>query len=128
MHLLMNLGAVFQLIIYTAAVPLAPGRRQAGNVYPQGASDAVVLDLPTAVAIPPPTATGNIYGTEALLGNDGNPVEGSAIVENYELVPGQLKDPVEGLELDFNLVDKPQPLRGSTGRSGATDPGPGISH
>ena len=120
--------SIFAIILFTfhaTAVPLNPERRQAGNVYPQGPSDAVVLDLPSATAVPPPTASGSIYGTEALLGNDGNPVKGSAVVENFNLVPGQLEDPTEGLELDFNLVDKPQPIRGTDGRSGGTDPGPG---
>ena len=119
--------ALLTLAFPVSAVPVAPEKRQAGNVYPQGPSDAVVLDLPNALPTPPPDATGSLYGTEALLGADRNPVEGSAIVENYQLVPGQLEDPVEGLELDFNLVDKPQPIRGTSGESGATDPGPGKS-
>ena len=118
---------LFLLASHVIAVPVNNGKRQAGNVYPQGPSDAIVLDLPNAAPTPPPTASGSIYGSEALLGYDGNPVEGSAIVESYELVPGQLKDNIEGLELDFELVEKPQPIRGTTGMSGATDPGPGTS-
>ena len=123
MHSHLIAPALLSLCVYVIANPIAPERRQ--NVYPQGASDAVVLDLPTANPIPPPSATGDPYGSEALLGNDGNPVEGSAIVDHYQLVPGQLEDPTEGLELDFELVERPQPIRGTTGRSGATDPGPG---
>ena len=110
--------------IYITASPVAREKRQ--NVYPQGPSDAVVLDLPTANPIPPPTATGAPYGTEALLGSDGNSVQGSAVVQNYQLVPGQLETPTDGLELDFNIVEKPQPIRGTSGLSGATDPGPGM--
>ncbi|KAL8782764.1 MAG: hypothetical protein Q9195_009575 [Heterodermia aff. obscurata] len=102
-------------------------KRSPQNVYPQGASDAVVLDIPTATAVPPPSASGDLYGDESLLGYDGNPVSGSAVVEDYELVPGQSADAVEGIELDFSEVERPQPIRGTSGRSGATDPGPDTS-
>lgn len=70
---------------FTCALPLADERlalnekRAPQNVYPQGPSDAVVLDLPSATAVPPPSASGSPYGTEALLGYDGNPVSGSAV-------------------------------------------------
>ena len=74
-------------------------KRSPQNVYPQGASDAVVLDIPTATAVPPPSASGDLYGDESLLGYDGNPVSGSAVVEDYELVPGQSADAVEGIEV-----------------------------
>ena len=92
----------------TCALPLADEKldlnekRAPQNVYPQGPSDAVVLDLPSATAVPPPTASGSLYGPEALLGYDGNPVSGSAVVEDYQLVPGQLEDPKEGLEVFFS--------------------------
>jgi len=127
MHSTLVACALLSVASITIAIPVDNERRQAGNVYPQGPSDAVVLDLPTANPVPPPSATGSVYGTEALLGYDGNPVEGSAVVEDYQLVPGQLEDTIEGLELDFGLVDKPEPIRGTTGESGATDPGPGTS-
>ena len=84
-----------------------------------------MLDLPSATAVPVSGASGDLYGSSNLLGYDGNPVHGSAVVQDYKLVPGQLEDPDEGLELDFSLVDKPQPIRGTEGMSGATDPGPG---
>ena len=116
--------AVLSLALHTSASPIAHDKRQ-GNVYPQGPSDAVVLDLPSATAVPPPGASGDLYGTSDLLGYDGNPVKGSAVVQDYKLVPGQLEDPDKGLELDFSLVDKPQPIRGTEGMSGGTDPGPG---
>ena len=139
LHLTADLPLTMQLIplintsLYLAfqinAVPLSNEKRQPQNVYLQGASDAVVLDLPTALPTPPPDASGSLYGTEALLGYDGYPVEGSAIVEDVKLVPGQLADPIEGLELDLELIKKPQPVRGTDGLSGATDPGPGnASH
>ena len=126
MHWRERISAVVLLVAQATAVPLSHERRQAGNVYPQGPSDAVVLDEPTASVYPPPSATGSVYGTEILLGDDGNPVEGSAVVQDYQLVPGQLDDPTDGIELDFSLVDKPQPIRGTSGQSGATDPGPGM--
>ena len=74
-------------------------KRSPQNVYPQGASDAVVLDIPTATAVGPPSASGAPYGDESLLGYDGNPVAGSAVVEDYELVPGQSADATEGIEV-----------------------------
>ncbi|KAL8786594.1 MAG: hypothetical protein Q9195_008151 [Heterodermia aff. obscurata] len=121
------------LATLSLAVPIASEKLERNekrfpqNVYPQGASDAVVLDIPTATAVSPPSASGGLYGDEDLLGYDGNPVSGSAIVEDYELVPGQSADATEGLELDFTEVERPQPIRGTSGRSGSTDPGPDTS-
>jgi hypothetical protein len=108
------------------AIPIRNTPRDTqGNVFPQGPSVAVVLDLPTASLLPPPGSTGSFYGTEKLLGPDGNPVKGSSVVENYKLVPGQSEDPDLGLALDFSTLDAPQPIRGTT--SGGTDPGtPGM--
>lgn len=134
MHSLFHIFSIsLSLAPFTCARPLADDRvalnekRAPQNVYPQGPSDAVVLDLPTASPVPPPTASGSLYGPENLLGYDGNPVSGSAVVEDYQLAPGQLEDPKDGLELDFNLIEKPQPIRGTNGRSGGTDPGPDTS-
>ena len=100
---------LFYLLSFLAlaswAVPIANDKlamnekRSPQNVYPQGASDAVVLDIPTATAVPPSSASGGLYGDEGLLGYDGNPVTGSAIVEDYELVPGQSADAIEGIEV-----------------------------
>lgn len=77
----------------------------------------------SGIPIGPPGSTGSIYGSETLLGNDGNPVDpsDSAIVTDYGLVPGQEVDPKVGLYLDFTKTPNPQPLRGA---NGATDPGP----
>ena len=93
------------LAVASLAVPIASDqpqrneKRSPQNVYPQGASDAVVLDIPSATAVPPPSASGELYGDESLLGYDGNPVTGSAVVEDYELVPGQSVDAVDGIEV-----------------------------
>lgn len=82
-----------------------------GGVSPQ---------IPVATA-----ASGSLYGDESLLtGYASRPaVSGgdSAVVDNPELVNGQEASEKLGLYLDFNSVEKPQPIRGS---KGATDPGP----
>ncbi|KAI4211767.1 MAG: hypothetical protein LQ351_005407 [Letrouitia transgressa] len=109
------------------AIPINGRRNPQDNVYVQGPSDAVVLDLPSATAVSPPTATGGLYGSKDLLGYGGNPVSGNDIVEDPQIVPGQLADPIEGLALDFTLVDKPQAVRGTDGRSGGTVLGPDTS-
>lgn len=124
---ILPIWTILGVALHSFAIPITPGKRNPQEVYPQGASDAVVLDLPTAVATPAPDATGNLYGTPALLGYNGKSGPESAVVKDYKLVPGQLEDPVNGLELNFNLVNKPQPIRGTSGQSGATDPGPGNS-
>lgn len=121
---ILALSSVFTTLSLSAPVESVP--REPRNIFPQGPSVAVVLDLPTASPLPPPGSTGSFYGNEDLLDYDGNPVQGSLIVEDVKLVPGQLADPNDGLILDFNLIDKPQPIRDTTRESGGTDPGPGI--
>jgi hypothetical protein len=113
------------LVSLSRAIPvdLEPRNPQA-DIFPQGPSIAVVLDLPTASPLPPPGSTGSFYGGEDLLGPNGNPVKGSSIVKDYQLVPGQQDDPDLGIALDFSQIDAPQPIRGNTGMSGGTDPGP----
>ena len=71
----------------------------------------------------PPGAAGSLYGSASLAGHDGNPVDraNSAVVTNYDLVPGQKEEADLGLYLDLNKVQNPQPVRGS---NGGTDPGP----
>ena len=88
---------------------------------PTGA--ALPLSIPTGQAIGPPGSSGDVYGSEAFIGPDGNPVDpaDSAIVTNYEFVPGQTADADLGLYLDLEEAQNPQPIRGSTG---GTDPGP----
>lgn len=68
-------------------------------------------------------STGSLYGSEALLGNDGNPVDtaDTAIVTDYQLAPGQDADADIGFPLDFTEVENPQPIRGE---NGAVDSGP----
>jgi len=70
MHSTLVTCALLSLASIAIAIPVGHERRQVGNVYPQGPSDAVVLDLPTANPVPPPSATSSVYGTEALLGYD----------------------------------------------------------
>ena len=88
---------------------------------PTGA--ALPLSIPTGQAIGPPGSSGSVYGSEAFLGPNGNPVNpaDSAIVAHYDLVPGQTADADLGLYLDLEEAKNPQPIRGSTG---GTDPGP----
>ena len=70
----------------------------------------------------PPYSSGSLRGTEDLLGADGNPTNpaDTAVVDNPQYVPGQTESASQGLYLDFNLVEQPQPIRGSRG---GTDPG-----
>jgi hypothetical protein len=124
-HTFTLLALCTSLLPISWAAPVDLVAREPQNVFPQGASVAVVLDLPTATPLTPPGSTGSLYGSTNLQGYDGNPVKGSAVVENYKLAPGQLENPNEGLALDFSQIDKPQPIRGKTGNNGATDPGPG---
>ena len=91
---------------------------------PTGA--ALPLSIPTGQAIGPPGSSGDAYGSEKFLGPNGNPVNpaDSAIVTNYDLVPGQTADADLGLYLDLEEAANPQPIRGS---QGGTDPGPRIT-
>ncbi|CAG8957778.1 hypothetical protein HYFRA_00000116 [Hymenoscyphus fraxineus] len=84
---------------------------------------------PVAGVDPPtPTVTvesGSLYGPSSLLGElaSPSPVSGgdSAIVQDFQLVNGQEADADLGLYLDFDSIEKPQPIRGTFGQ---TDPGP----
>lgn len=88
---------------------------------PTGA--ALPPSTPTGQAIGPPGSSGSAYGSEEFLGPDGNPVDAadSAIVTDYDLVPGQTANADLGLYLNLEEAKNPQPIRGSTG---GTDPGP----
>ena len=92
---------------------------------PTGA--ALPPSIPTGQAIGPPGSSGSVYGSEEFLGPNGNPVDpaDSAIVTDYDLVPGQTADADLGLYLDLNEAKNPQPIRGSTG---GTDPGPRMGN
>lgn len=80
--------------------------------------------LPLAGAVPtrrdsnPP-----LRGSEALLGYSSSEkvTTGSKPDIKYTLLPRQKEDPDVGAYLDFENVENPQPIRGSTG---ADDPGP----
>lgn len=66
-----------------------------------------------------------LRGSQSLLGNTGTPVDksDSALVEDYDLVPGQKSDADLGFYFDFTKAQNPQPIRGS---KGGTDPGPSM--
>ncbi|APA12215.1 hypothetical protein SS1G_10796 [Sclerotinia sclerotiorum 1980 UF-70] len=103
------------------AVLAAPAPRPQMNYAEQSAAIAgVSAPLPTATA-----ASGSLYGHKSLLGESGKSSSlskaDSAIMPDTPLVIGQEADSDLGLFLDFNSVDNPQPIRGSTGE---TDPGP----
>lgn len=91
---------------------------------PTGA--ALPISIPTGQAIGPPGGSGDPYGSEEFLGPDNNPVNpaDSAIVSNYNLVPGQTEDANLGLYLDLEAAENPQPIRGT---GGGTDPGPRMT-
>ena len=90
---------------------------------PTGIGAALPLSIPTGQAIGPPGASGSVYGTEEFLGADGNPVDlaDSAVVTDYDLVPGQTADADLGFYLNLEEAKNPQPIRGTTG---GPDPGP----
>ena len=91
---------------------------------PQGGFGSGInnADVP-GIPVGPAGATGSLYGPETLLGDDGSMqnTADSAIVSDYELVPGQQANANEGLYLDFTKTPNPQPIRGS---NGYTDAGP----
>lgn len=106
-------------ILYVSVLKIA-----LGAPTPQaGSGKGINNDDVPGIPVGPPGATGSIYGSETLLGNDGNPVDpsDSAVVIDFKIVPGQEADADVGLYLDFNETPNPQPLRGL---NGATDPGP----
>ena len=87
-------------------------------------------DQVNGVIVPSPITTGtsgSLYGLANLLGEAtaASSVSGgdSAIVSDHPLVNGQEADSKLGLYLDFNSVQNPQPIRGT---SGQTDPGPSM--
>lgn len=86
-------------------------------------SAAAPASMPTTQAAGPPGATGQLYGPETLErpGGEGVDTADSAIVSQYDLVPGQQEDADIGLYLDLSAVRNPQPIRGT---NGGTDPGP----
>jgi len=84
-------------------------------------------DVPTATPFGPPGASGQLRGSEALIGyNPANPVETSDSTvlspDDFQLAPGQSADPDLGFYLDLSTVENPQPIRGGT--KAPTDPGP----
>ncbi|KAJ5274085.1 hypothetical protein N7478_009210 [Penicillium angulare] len=80
------------------------------------------IAAPTKRASNPP-----LRGSEALVGysTTENIASGTQPDIKYSLLPGQKENPDIGSYLDFENVDNPQPIRGSTG---SDDPGPRLSH
>lgn len=76
------------------------------------------IAAPTKRASNPP-----LRGSEALVGysTTENIASGTQPDIKYSLLPGQKENPDIGSYLDFENVDNPQPIRGSTG---SDDPGP----
>ena len=100
----------------------APAINPANNVWPGRTRGPIVLDLPTGVAASgPPGVSGAPYPTNNLIGYNGQPVSGDAVVPSPTLIPAQTADASQGLILNFQTVQAPQPIRGSTGKSGGTD-------
>lgn len=121
-----NLASAVAVSCFISAVWSSPlSRRQAVVGDPTGPeiNNANIPGQPVG----PVGASGSIYGSEDLLGPDGNPVittgaaSGTTDVGPYSLVPNQAAEPTLGLYLDFSNSPNPQPIRGD---NGATDPGP----
>ncbi|OQD70336.1 hypothetical protein PENDEC_c024G02496 [Penicillium decumbens] len=81
------------------------------------------LLLPAGAAPARRNSNAPLRGTEALVGYSAteNVATGSKPDIKYSLLPGQKEDPDIGSYLDFENVENPQPIRGSTG---SDDPGP----
>lgn len=101
------------------AIPALPAPQIMNYGENEGPIAGVTAPIPAVTA-----ASGSLYGSESLIGEvaQPSPVSGgdSAIVSDYALVNGQEADSKLGLYLDFNSVDRPQPIRGDGGQ---TDPG-----
>jgi len=84
------------------------------------------LLLPAGAAPARRNSNAPLRGTEALVGYSAteNVATGSKPDIKYSLLPGQKEDPDIGSYLDFENVENPQPIRGSTG---SDDPGPRMS-
>ena len=104
-------------------VATAPSQPNGANVWVERTRGPIVLDLPTGVAASgPPQASGQAYATSDLVGYNGQrqPASGNAAVPSPTLIPAQSASADEGLILDFQDVDQPQPIRGTDGKSGGT--------
>ncbi|KAJ5675196.1 uncharacterized protein N7477_005130 [Penicillium maclennaniae] len=80
--------------------------------------------LPLVEAVPTGRSSNpSLRGSEALVGYSPteNVATGSKPDIKYSLLPGQKENPDLGAYLDFENVENPQPIRGSTG---SDDPGP----
>lgn len=84
--------------------------------------------LPTQTPYGPAGSSGQLRGSEALLGYSPNnkfDEDKSTDIppDEFELAPGQTADADLGLYLDLSTVENPQPIRGGNGKA-PTDPGP----
>ena len=88
-----------------------------------GSGQSLPISIPNGQSPGPPGSSGSVYGSPALVGPDGNPVDtaDSAVLSNSDLVPGQQEDADLGFYLDLSEAQNPQPIRGT---GGGTDPGP----
>lgn len=68
--------------------------------------------IPTGQAVGPPGSSGDVFGSEELIGLDGNAVNpaDSATATDYDLIPGQIADADLGLYLDLEEAENPQRL------------------
>lgn len=86
---------------------------------------SLLLTLFTSGDAAPARKTSNppVRGSKALVGysSAGRIDSGTQPDIKYSLLPGQTVSPDIGAYLDFEKVDNPQPIRGSTG---SDDPGP----
>ncbi|KAJ5183833.1 hypothetical protein N7492_001449 [Penicillium capsulatum] len=83
---------------------------------------SIVSAAPTRQDSNPP-----LRGSETLVGYSSTQDEATGAKPDikYSLLPGQKEDPKIGTYLDFQKVENPQPIRGSTG---GDDPGPRNYH
>jgi hypothetical protein len=113
---------MFSYFVLVGVIPAvfslpAPQMSYAENTGPVA---GVTPPIPTATAV-----SGSLYGSPNLVGEIAQPAPASggdsAMVSNFPLVNGQEAPADLGLYLDFNSVENPQPIRGT---SGQTQPGP----
>ncbi|KAL2000998.1 hypothetical protein VTN02DRAFT_2357 [Thermoascus thermophilus] len=86
---------------------------------------ALLAALQTTHAAPTSTSGGNppLRGSEDLLGYSASntlTTEDTDAIK-FQLVPGHKDDTIDGVYLDFEHAENPQPIRGDRG---GTDPGP----
>lgn len=117
----------FSTAFLSTLITISLVRLGSTSPLPQGGySSGINNENVPGLSVGPAGAAGSLYDSDALLGNDGSTPDtaDSAIVSDYELVPGQKADAKIGLYLDFSKTANPQPIRGS---NGYTDAGPRMN-